>query len=573
VVWEQHRRGFELQRGTVSESEVTAMLNRALLRGNLTARGDFDRLPIPFRAVATNLRDRRTVVLATSDLAAAARASMSLPLVLQPVQLGDSILADGGLSANIPVDVARSLGARRVIISDVSSGNPDSLDLTSTMGTMTRLVEFLFQQSAVTWNPGDLYIRPDISRYKPLDFTSGTIDSMIRLGGEAANRRLSEPYCPFAPVPPRGEALPTNVTGIEWHGARTGDQHFLARTLNLTHPGPLDTASIAKGLGAIASGDRYRGLWLNPTGKDDSLRLSIEVAPAARRMAGASLAYSSDLGGRLWLGVLDRNLGGSSVQGSATALVGQIRQELRLDTRLLGLKPRSLVPLAALFVAHESVRFFSDDSARGSGEFSQTVNEAHALLGLEQGLGAGWFAAAGPFGHLWHEGPATDHATAGVQFTLGTGSHADDPGFNGEAAWSTLYTRISVVGTAVLRSGHFRFGGTARYGWGKSLPPQLTLPLGGSEGFPGMRYASLRGDREAMGLVFVDRPVIRPLTLYLEGGAGQSATGGPALPGGVWWVGGRIGVAVDTPLGPIRLDYGVTRDWRDLLTFRLGHWF
>jgi outer membrane protein assembly factor BamA len=32
-------------------------------------------------------------------------------------------------------------------------------------------------------------------------------------------------------------------------------------------------------------------------------------------------------------------------------------------------------------------------------------------------------------------------------------------------------------------------------------------------------------------------------------------------------------VAVDTPLGPIRLDYGVTRDWRDLLTFRLGHWF
>lgn len=573
LVWEQRRSGFELQRGTVSESEVTAMLNRALLRGNLAARGDFDRLPIPYRAVATDLRDRRTVVLATGDLAKAVRASMALPLIFQPVRLGDSILADGGLSANIPIEVARSLGARRVIVSDVSGSNPDSLDLGSTLGTMARLIDFLFQQSAVARDSSDIYIRPEVTGYRPLDFSSSSIDSLIRLGGVAAREALAGPYCPFVAGPATNSTFPTRVISIQWRGARTGDQRFLGRTLNLAQTGPLDTASISQGLDALASGDRYRGLWLDPTGEDDYLRLSVDISPAARRIAGTSLAYSSDMGGRLWLGVLDRNLGGSSIQGSAILLLGQIRQELRLDTRLLGLKPRSLVPLAELRIAHESVRFFSDDSARGAGEFSQTVNEGHGMVGLEQGLGGGWYVAAGPFGHLWHESPVTDHAAAGLQFTLGTGSHADEPGFNAEGAWSTRYTRITVVGTALLRAGHFRFGGTARYGWGKDLPPQLTLPLGGSEGFPGMRYATLRGDREAMALAFVDHPILRPVTLYLEAGAGQSALGGPAIPVGTWWVGGRIGVAVDTPLGPIRFDYGVTRDWRDLLTFRLGHWF
>ncbi|MEO8031520.1 MAG: hypothetical protein ABI765_11750, partial [Gemmatimonadota bacterium] len=269
----------------------------------------------------------------------------------------------------------------------------------------------------------------------------------------------------------------------------------------------------------------------------------------------------------------DRNLAGSSIQGSAVLLAGQIRQELQFDTRLLGLKPQSMVPLAEVRIAHESVRFFSDDSARGSGQFSQTVNEGDATIAIEQGLGGGWFVQAGPYGHLWHESPRTDHAAAGLQLKLGTGSHSDEPGFNSEVAWTTEYTRLVAVGTLRIRAAGFRFGGSARFGWGRDLPPQLTLPLGGSEGFPGVHYGELRGDREAMALAAVEHSIVRPVTVYLQGAAGQTANGGAAVPSGRWWVGGRVGLAVDTPLGPIRVDYGVTRDWRDLVTVRVGHWF
>src|SRR5437867_3185470 len=68
---------------------------------------DFDRLPIPFRAVATDLADGSMVVLSGGDLADALRASMSLPGTLAPAEIDGRHLVDGGLVRDLPVDVAR----------------------------------------------------------------------------------------------------------------------------------------------------------------------------------------------------------------------------------------------------------------------------------------------------------------------------------------------------------------------------------------------------------------------------------------------------------------------------------
>lgn len=79
VLWEQGDRGFALQSASVVEAEANALLNAGLLRANLLARGDFDSLPIPFRAVATDLARRETVVMRAGDLAQAVRASAAIP--------------------------------------------------------------------------------------------------------------------------------------------------------------------------------------------------------------------------------------------------------------------------------------------------------------------------------------------------------------------------------------------------------------------------------------------------------------------------------------------------------------
>jgi NTE family protein len=82
---------------------------------------DFDRLPIPFRAVAADINDGQPVVIQGGDLALAMRASMSLPGIFPPVAMGGHILVDGGIARNLPIDVVRAMGADVIIAVDVGT--------------------------------------------------------------------------------------------------------------------------------------------------------------------------------------------------------------------------------------------------------------------------------------------------------------------------------------------------------------------------------------------------------------------------------------------------------------------
>ena len=77
---------------------------------------DFDQLPIPYRAVATDMVTGEMVVLKSGDLATAMRASMAIPGAFAPVAVDKYILADGGMVRNIPVDIARETCADVVIV-------------------------------------------------------------------------------------------------------------------------------------------------------------------------------------------------------------------------------------------------------------------------------------------------------------------------------------------------------------------------------------------------------------------------------------------------------------------------
>lgn len=83
---------------------------------------DFDKLPIAYRAIATDIVNGDEVVLKEASLATAMRASMSIPSVFKPVEYNDVLLVDGGILNNFPVDVAKAWGADIIIGSDVGGG-------------------------------------------------------------------------------------------------------------------------------------------------------------------------------------------------------------------------------------------------------------------------------------------------------------------------------------------------------------------------------------------------------------------------------------------------------------------
>src|SRR5262245_22665433 len=82
---------------------------------------DFDRLPIPFRAVATDVETGESVVLDHGDLVQSILASFAVPGVFAPVDIDGRLLIDGGVSDNLPVGVVRGLGADVVIAVDVGA--------------------------------------------------------------------------------------------------------------------------------------------------------------------------------------------------------------------------------------------------------------------------------------------------------------------------------------------------------------------------------------------------------------------------------------------------------------------
>ena len=108
---------------------------------------DFDALPIPFRAMATDLATGDAVVLGRGSLATALRASMAVPVVYSPVEIDDRLYVDGGVANNLPIDVARDMGADRVIAVDTSSLRYSTNELTSVVTVVDQLTNLLTRRN------------------------------------------------------------------------------------------------------------------------------------------------------------------------------------------------------------------------------------------------------------------------------------------------------------------------------------------------------------------------------------------------------------------------------------------
>src|SRR5690606_24063595 len=110
--------GFRLPPGLIQGQKLEQLLRNATLP--VATVNDFDELPIPFRAIATDLETGEAVLMQSGDLVSAMRASMSAPGVFAPVQRDGRLLVDGGLVENLPVQVARQMGVDVLIVVDVS---------------------------------------------------------------------------------------------------------------------------------------------------------------------------------------------------------------------------------------------------------------------------------------------------------------------------------------------------------------------------------------------------------------------------------------------------------------------
>jgi NTE family protein len=154
----------------------------------------FDELPIPFRAVATNIATSEVVVLDSGSLSQAVRASSTVPGIVEPTVIDGNLLVDGAIVNNIPIDVVKQMGADIVIAIDIGSPLVDQKDIKSTVDVLNQLSTILTinttNQQKLLLTENDLLIRPAIDNLSTTDFS--IMSEALVLGEQAAQENIEK---------------------------------------------------------------------------------------------------------------------------------------------------------------------------------------------------------------------------------------------------------------------------------------------------------------------------------------------------------------------------------------------
>ena len=185
---------------------------------------DFNKLPIPFRAMATDIETGESVVLDRGSIAQAMRASMSVPGAIAPVEIDGRLLVDGGIANNLPIDEARKLCADVVIAVNISTPPLKRSEITSALTVVGQLVNFLGKQTVddqlKRMGTQDVLIAPDLG-----DISAGKFDRSAEAIaiGERATRAMADSLRRYS-LPPEQYAALRATQVAEDRGLGTVDE-------------------------------------------------------------------------------------------------------------------------------------------------------------------------------------------------------------------------------------------------------------------------------------------------------------------------------------------------------------
>lgn len=173
--------------GVIQGQNLSLLLERLLVHASDTR--DFDRLPIPFRAVATDIANDKKVIFRSGHLPQAIRASMSIPAVFAPVELDGRLLVDGGMVDNIPMDVARDMGVDRLIVVDIGTPLLPREQLLTVVDVLNQSTTMMTRRNSeaqlATLRPEDLLVQPMLAGFGATDFARA--EQLIDAGYRAAD--------------------------------------------------------------------------------------------------------------------------------------------------------------------------------------------------------------------------------------------------------------------------------------------------------------------------------------------------------------------------------------------------
>ena len=348
--------GLIAPRGLFDTQQIESLIRNMVSRQSGVT--DFNALPIPFRAVATDLRSGGMVVFDSGDLPTVLRASMSVPGAFAPIDVGDWLLVDGGITRNLPVDVARQTCADVVIAIAVDMPDPPVESMRSATGSVSRMLDILIekneQDSLEALGAQDVGMNIVLDGVGSTDFhKAGTAIEQ----GEAAARKEADRLAALA-LPPdlyaewqdrtHHTGAPTpgrTVEAVVFDGVDADTADFLRRQINSTPGAPLDETRIADDALRIYATGQYESVAHRVEGSDPA---TIVFTPVLKSWGPTFLTF-------------DYGIEASSGRKEEVLVNAKLR---RTWPEYRGIEWRSLLQLGAENIAETDLRVPLDDSRR-----------------------------------------------------------------------------------------------------------------------------------------------------------------------------------------------------------------
>ena len=602
--------GLLLPTGAISDQALMKELRR--VTPARMAVKDFDDLTIPFRAVATDIATGEAVVIGSGELPMAMRASMSVPGVFPAFQLNDKLLVDGGLAANIPVSVAREMGADIVIALWTPNELLQQEQIGSVVDVLSQTVSLLIlaneRASIASLGPNDVLVKMDTGKISPAAFTRSK--ELIE-AGRASIRAQAEKIAPVAqgrdPVSYAGlgDAPAPVVSFVRIENTSRLNQSLLEERMSSVLGKPADTAEINEALDKIYALGPFERVDYTMAEQDGLTGLVVR-AEDSRRNAGTvrlGMIVENDFNTESDVAVsVDYRSAALDAYGSeirAIATIGDIN-ELGIEYFRLLEPEQSWFASARAEIENRPVNIYTTRGFKTAGydltygligidAGRQFGNIAEIRAGTELGTGrAKLNEGDGPFSEVdidtgrvfvsagldMLDNPffPTTGLTAKARWTQGLeglGDNADYQTLSASGLHAYTFGRNTLL-TSV--SGGLRLSGA---------PPIDTLyRIGGLFSLSGYRLDELAGENFAAARLIYRRSLMSEDAIF-----GVPLFVGGSLEAGEVWsspedftfddlrVGGSVYVGANTALGPVYLAFGRSEGGRQSAYLVIGRSF
>ncbi|HXJ50656.1 MAG TPA: patatin-like phospholipase family protein [Burkholderiales bacterium] len=560
--------------------------------------GDFDKLPIPFRAVAADIETGEAVVLSRGSLSRAMRASMSVPGAIAPVEIDGRLLVDGGIANNLPIDEARKLCGDVVIAVNISTPAMKREAISSALTVGTQLINFLgkanVERQIASLGPRDVLIAPELG-----DISAGSFNragDAIRVGEEAA-RALAQSLGRYSLPPAEYEALRRRqiaeskpvgaVDEIRFEGLRRTNPEAL-RALLETKPGePLTEEKVGADLRRIYGRGDYESVDYRI--QQESGRRVMVIQPVEKEWGPNyfrfGLGLATDFQGEnnfnllaqyrnTWLNRLGGEWLTEAQVGRQTFLATEFMQPVEERGRWF------VAPYAR--VGNEFRYVFSGDDKVAEYQTKET------RVGLDGGSYLGTWGEA-RLGLVWRRVdahtetglpilPDVDETTAGLRalflvdqldnawfarsgYRLAAAAYAADEGLGSDRNYQRLDGELTAVRSWGAHTVNFKISGGTDFH--SDMPAYENFTLGGPLRLSGYRIDQFSGRQFGFSrLMYYNRAIHLPDILgsgvfvgaSIEAGQMQGRAGSQSTTGTLW--SGSVFLAASTFAGPAYFGFG-----------------